>query len=69
MTAQSIGDSSDYYTYVGDSDYYYYSFYYFWDSSPPTSLISSTNSVLIHFESDSYGTRSGFQLEYHQYST
>ena len=52
------------------SDYYDYDYdYYFSDSSLPNSLISSTNSVLIHFESDFSGTRSGFQLEYHQYST
>ena len=36
-------------------------------NSIPNNQISSTNSVLIHFESDRYWTKSGFQLEYHQY--
>ena len=36
-------------------------------SSVPTSQISSTNSVLIQFQSDFTETYTGFQLEYHQY--
>ena len=38
-------------------------------SSVPTSQISSTNNVLIRFQSDGSVTYTGFQLEYHQYST
>ena len=38
-------------------------------NSIPNNQISSTNSVLIHFESDVYVTEPGFQIEYHQYST
>ena len=37
-------------------------------STLPVNLISSTNSVLIRFESDGSVTYTGFQLEYHQYS-
>ena len=33
-------------------------------NSIPNNQISSTNSVLIHFESDGYDTRSGFNLQY-----
>ena len=33
-------------------------------NSIPNNQISSSNSVLIHFESDGYFTRSGFHLEY-----
>ena len=33
-------------------------------NSIPNNQISSTNSVLIHFESDEYATGSGFHLEY-----
>ena len=36
-------------------------------SSVPTSQISSTNSVLIRFQSNGYLTYTGFQLKYHQY--
>ena len=38
-------------------------------NSIPNNQISSTNSVLIHFESDGGVTEPGFQLECHQYST
>ena len=37
-------------------------------NSIPNNQISSTNSVLIHFESDGSTTRSGFQLEYQRSS-
>ena len=33
-------------------------------NSIPNNQISSSNSVLIHFESNGYNTRSGFHLEY-----
>ena len=41
---------------------------YYSGSSLPLSLISSTNSVLINFDSDGSVTYTGFQLEYQQYS-
>ena len=37
-------------------------------NSIPNNQISSTNSVLIHFESDGSVTESGFQLEYQRSS-
>ena len=37
-------------------------------NSIPNNQISSTNSVLIHFESDGSTTRFGFQLEYQRSS-
>ena len=61
IIAQSIIDSHDYYYDDYDNSYDYYG------SSVPTSFISSTNSVLIHFESDESINRPGFQLEYNQY--
>ena len=33
-------------------------------NSIPNNQISSTNSVLIHFESDGFNTRPGFNLQY-----
>ena len=41
---------------------------YYSGTSLPLSLISSTNSVLIHFYSDGSVTYTGFQLEYQKYS-
>ena len=61
IISQSIIDSYDYYYDDYDYSYDYYG------SSLPTSFISSTNSVLIHFESDGVDTRSGFELKYNQY--
>ena len=35
------------------------------DDSIPPSHISSSNKILIHFQSDGSVTRAGFQMEYH----
>jgi hypothetical protein len=34
------------------------------DSIPP-SYVSSSNEILIHFQSDGFATRTGFKMEYH----
>ena len=34
------------------------------DSSSPPSHVSSSNVILIHFQSDGSGTRAGFKIEY-----
>ena len=36
----------------------------YWGDSIPPSHASSSNEFLIHFQSDGWGTRAGFQLEY-----
>ena len=41
---------------------------YFCGSTIPTSQLSSTNEVLIHFQSDGSVTRNGFKLKYQGYS-